>query len=265
MADLQDSAVLVTGGSSGIGEGVALRLGRDGARVGVGYHSGKERAEDVVRRIEEAGGTAIAVPGNVADEDEVSDAFGTLLDAYGRVDGVVVNAGLQADAPDAEMSYEEWRKVLSVDLDGAFLCAREALRRFEGQSRRGGVRAHGSIVFVTSVHQFIPWTGHANYAAAKGGAGMLMRTLAQGAAERKIRLNAVAPGAIKTPINEEVWNDEDKRRQLLELIPYGRLGEAEDVAACVSWLLSDEADYVTGTTLTVDGGMALYPGFIGNG
>ncbi|MBB4657590.1 glucose 1-dehydrogenase [Parvularcula dongshanensis] len=265
MTTLDGRAILVTGGSSGIGEGVALRLGRAGARVGVGYHSGEERAQDVVRRIEEAGGRAIAVGGDVSDEADVERTFGRFLDAYGRIDGVVINAGLQADADLTEMSLEQWRKVMKVDLDGAFLCARAALRHMKDQEPSGGIRAKGALVFVSSVHQFIPWAGHTNYAAAKGGVQMFMQSVAQEVAAQGVRVNAVAPGAIATAINEDVWSDEDKRRELLKLIPYGRLGEPEDVAHAVAWLMSDEADYVTGVTLTIDGGMSLYPGFIGNG
>jgi glucose 1-dehydrogenase len=257
--------VFVTGGSSGIGEGAARRLGADGARVGVGYYHGEEAAGAIAREIAEAGGEAVAIGGNMAEENDVAGAFDRLQDRFGRIDGVVVNAGIQADACFAEMSLDDWRKVMAIDLDGAFLTSREAVRRMGRQDRRGGARSAGGIVFVTSVHQTIPWAGHANYAAAKGGVLMLMKSLAQEVAADGIRVNAVAPGAIETPINEEVWSDEEKRRALLGLIPYGRLGCPEDVAAAVAWLLSDEADYVTGTTLTVDGGMSLYPGFIGNG
>ena len=265
MTDLSGRAYLVTGGSGGIGEGIVTRLAAAGAKVGVGYHSAKDDADRVCAVVKEAGGEAVAIGGNVSDEDEVGAAFGEFLDAFGRCDGAVINAGLQDDADVAEMTLDQWRKVMTVDLDGAFLTAREALRRMEGQEPAPGARSRGALVFVTSVHQFIPWAGHANYAAAKGGVKVLMESLAQEVAARGIRANAVAPGAIKTPINEEVWSDEDARRDLLKLIPYGRLGQPEDVANAVAWLLSDEADYVTGTTLTVDGGMGLYPGFIGNG
>ena len=262
--DLRGRVILVTGGSGGLGEGIVLRLARAGAKVGVGYHSGKDDADAVCRLVVEAGGEAEPTPGNVADEGDVADAFGRLLDRFGRVDGAVINAGLQADADVTDMTYDQWRKVMAVDLDGAFLTAREAMRRMPDEAPPGH-RARGALVFVTSVHEFIPWAGHANYAAAKGGVDMLMRSLAQEGAKQGVRVNSVAPGAIRTPINQDVWSDEEKRRALLTLIPYGRLGESEDVANAVAWLMSDEADYVTGASLVVDGGMSLYPGFIGNG
>ena len=265
MTDLTSRVIFVTGGSGGIGEGVALRLGRAGARVAVGYHSSRDDAERVCEAVREGGGEAEAIGGNVAEEEDVKATFGRALDRFGRLDGVVINAGVQADADLAQMSFEQWRKVMAIDLDGAFLCAREFLRRIEGQEPPAGARARGALVFVTSVHQVIPWAGHANYAAAKAGVEMLMKTLAQEVARDGVRANAVAPGAIRTPINESVWGDEDKRRELMTLIPYGRLGEPEDVGNAVAWLLSDEADYVTGATLLVDGAMTQYPGFIGNG
>lgn len=262
MADRQ--RIFVTGGSSGIGKGICLRLGREGARVGIGYHSGEERAREVADEIRDAGGKPQIIEADVSSEEDVEAAFSKLGETFGGLDGVVINAGLQADADIEEMSFDDWKKVMAVDLDGAFLCARAAIRHFQKRERRGAETV-GKIVFVSSVHEFIPWAGHVNYAAAKGGVEMLMKSLAQEVASDGIRVNGVAPGAIKTPINEDVWGDEEKRQELLKIIPFGRIGETEDVAAAVSWLLSDESDYVTGSTLIVDGGMSLYPGFIGNG
>ncbi|MCQ8186208.1 SDR family oxidoreductase [Parvularcula maris] len=256
--------IFVTGGSSGIGEGIVRRLGREGASVGIGYHSGEDEAKRIAAAVEEDGGKGLPIGGNVGDADDVAAAFAAMNKAFGGVDGVVINAGVQADADAEDMSADQWRKVMSVDLDGSFFCAREAIRAFQKKKRlEGGIV--GRIVFVTSVHAFIPWAGHVNYAAAKGGAEMLMKSLAQEVASDGIKVNAVAPGAIKTPINEDVWSDEEKLEKLLQIIPNGRLGETEDVAAAVSWLLSKESDYVTGVSLIVDGGMSLYPGFIGNG
>ena len=263
--DLSGRAIFVTGGSGGIGEGVAKRLGRAGAKVAVGYHSSEEDAARVCEVIVEAGGQAVAIGGDVSDEADVERAFAEAAEALGPLYGVVVNAGLQADADVEEMSLDQWRKVMKVDLDGAFLTARAFLRALGDARPAEGSAARGNVVFVTSVHQFIPWAGHANYAAAKGGVKLFMESLAQEVACQGVRVNAVAPGAIKTPINEDVWSDEEARKKLLELIPYGRLGRPEDVANAVAWLMSDQSDYVTGTTLTVDGGMGLYPGFIGNG
>ena len=262
--DLEGRAVFVTGGSGGIGEGIAVRLAAAGAKVAVGYHSAKDDADRVCAVVAEAGGEAVAIGGDVSDEDDVARAFAEAAEALGPLYGVVVNAGLQADADVAEMSLAQWRRVMKVDLDGAFLTARAFLRQLPDEPR-ADAPARGSVVFVTSVHQFIPWAGHANYAAAKGGVKVFMESLAQEVAHRRVRVNAVAPGAIQTPINESVWSDEDQRADLMKLIPYGRLGQPEDVANAVAWLMSDQSDYVTGTTLTVDGGMGLYPGFIGNG
>ena len=253
----------VSGASSGIGEAIAEALGSDGHAVGVGYHSGEDRAARVVSRIEKAGGRAAPVGGNMSDEDEVAAAFDA-VEEMGPLTHAVVNAGVQADAAFADMTLSEWRKVMSVDLDGAFLCAREAVRRLLKRERpKKGPR--GSVLFVTSVHAWVPWAGHVNYAAAKGGVDMLMRSLAQEVAGEGIRVNAIAPGAIRTDINEDVWADDEKLAKLLKIIPYGRMGRSEEVAEAVRWLLSPAAEYVVGTTLTIDGGISLYPAFIGNG
>ena len=263
--------VLVTGASSGIGRAVAELLGARGASVAVGYHSGEDRAADVVRAIEASGGRAVAVRGDMSDERDVARCFEEAADRLGPLTDCVVNAGVQADAGFADLTLDGWRTVVKLDLDGAFLCAREFVRRLperKGKACSGPEEVRpprGSIVFVSSVHAFIPWAGHANYAAAKGGVGMLMRTLAQEMAGAGVRANAVAPGAIQTPINEDVWGDDAKLAKLLEIIPLGRLGRPDEVAEAVDWLLSGRSDYMTGATLTVDGGMALYPGFIGNG
>jgi glucose 1-dehydrogenase len=256
--------IFVTGGSSGIGEGIARRLGREGASVGIGFHSHEGQAQSVAEAIRADGGKALPLGGNVSDEEDVARSFSSMVEQFGGIDGLVINAGVQADADAEDMSADEWRKVMAVDLDGAFYCARAAIRELQ-KRKREDARIVGRIVFVTSVHAFIPWAGHVNYAAAKGGAEMLMKSLAQEVASDGIRVNAVAPGAIKTPINEDVWSDDAKLQELLQIIPTGRLGSTEDVAAAVSWLLSEESDYVTGVSLIVDGGMSLYPGFIGNG
>lgn len=263
--DLNGRAVFVTGGSGGIGEGIVHRLTASGAKVAVGYHSSKDDADRVCAVVADAGGEAVAIGGDVSEEEDVARAFAEAAEQLGPLFGVVVNAGLQDDANVDEMSLGQWRKVTKVDLDGAFLTARAFLRGLGDKTVVQSAAARGSVVFVTSVHQFIPWAGHANYAAAKGGVKLFMESLAQEVASQGVRVNAVAPGAIKTPINENVWGDDAKRKELLKLIPYGRLGHPEDVANAVAWLMSDQSDYVTGTTLTVDGGMGLYPGFIGNG
>ncbi len=189
-----------------------------------------------------------------------------MVEELGTIDILVANAGLQRDAPITDMTLEQWHKVLDVNLTGQFLCAREATKEF---LRRGVVpevsAAAGKIICMSSVHQIIPWAGHVNYAASKGGVLMLMQTLAQELAPHRIRVNAVAPGAIRTPINRGAWETPEAEANLLNLIPYHRVGDPEDVARAVAVLASDLLDYVVGTTLYVDGGMTLFPGFATGG
>lgn len=259
---LAGQTAVVTGGSSGIGAAIARELGRAGANVVVNYRSSEEGALEVVSAIEDAGGKAVGVEADVSQEDDVRRLFEEGCMAYGAVDILIANAGLQRDAPSHEMSLDDWRMVIDVNLTGQFLCCREALRHFLDRGPRPDVsRALGKIICISSVHQFIPWAGRANYAASKGGVMLLMKSLAQEYAERKIRINSIAPGAIKTSINTEAWEEEEARRNLLAKIPYNRVGEPEDVAKAALWLASDDSDYITGETLVIDGGMALYPGF----
>ncbi|HEX5657242.1 MAG TPA: SDR family oxidoreductase [Polyangiales bacterium] len=260
---LEGLTAIVTGASSGIGAGVASGLARAGASVVVHYHSGRERAEEVVKSIEADGGAAMSFPGDVSDEAAIAKLFDAARERFGRIDVVVANSGIQKDAPIRELTLEDWKRVIDVNLTGQFLVCREAVRRFCAQEQRG--RSRGKIICMSSVHEIIPWAGHINYAASKGGVMLMMKSLAQEVAKERIRVNGIAPGAIATPINEDAWRDPEARKKLLALIPYGRVGEPEDVAACAVWLASDESDYVTGTTLVVDGGMTLYPGFEDNG
>ena len=262
--NLNERVALVTGGDSGIGRAVSIAYARAGARVVVNYNSNQEKADEVVEAIAAAGGQARAVQGNTADEDNVKRLFAETADAFGGIDILVANAGVQKDAPIAEMSLADWQKVIDVNLTGQFLCAREAVRRFRQQGNRGHMRANGVILCMSSVHEIIPWAGHANYAASKGGIAMLMRTLAQEVAGDRIRVNGIAPGAIRTPINEDATEGEAGKK-LLELIPYGRIGDPEDVAALALFMASDVADYMTGASVLIDGGMSLYPGFEDNG
>lgn len=259
---LAGQSALVTGATTGIGRGVAEALALAGAAVAVNYRSGAEQeAEEVCRAIRNRGGEAVPVPADVSVEGDVKRMFAETVSAFGSLDLHVANSGVQKDAAFRCMSLADWRQVIEVNLTGAFLCAREAVDRFMEQGRRGVSRAKGKIIFMSSVHERIPWAGHANYAASKGGIHMLMTTLAQEVAPEGIRVNSIAPGFIKTKINEAAWSDDEKLKKSLALIPYGRLGEPEDVARAAVWLASDESDYVTGTTLFVDGGMALYPAF----
>jgi len=263
---LTGQKALVTGANSGIGEGVALALGQAGADVVVNYVEGDEDANDVVARIRQFGVNAIVHKADVSSEDEVAGMFDRVLGEFGTIDILVNNAGLQRDSGFADMTLEKWNKVLTVNLTGQFLCARAAVREF---LRRGVVpsvsRAAGKIICMSSVHQVIPWAGHANYATSKGGIKLLMESMAQELAPQRIRVNGIAPGAIQTPINTSAWNTPEALKSLLTLIPYGRIGLPDDIARAAVWLASDDSDYVVGTTLFVDGGMTLYPGFSTNG
>jgi len=263
---LAGQRALVSGASSGIGRAIAVAMGAAGAAVAVNHRADREAAERVVSTIEEAGGTAFAVRADVSSGGEVEAMVAAVVERLGTIDILVNNAGIQRDAAVQKMSLADWRAVIDVNLTGQFLCARAVVREF---LRRGVVpavsRAAGKIICISSVHQVIPWAYRANYAASKGGVAMLMKTLAQEVAGTRIRVNAIAPGAIKTGINRAAWETPEAEAKLLELIPYGRVGEPEDVARAAVWLASDESDYVTGTTLFVDGGMTLYPGFYGEG
>jgi glucose 1-dehydrogenase len=257
---------LVTGANSGIGKGVAIALGAAGADVVVNYVEGDDAANAVVEEIRRSGSNAIAHRADISAEDQVETMFDRAVREYGTIDILVNNAGLQRDSVFADMTLEKWNKVLGVNLTGQFLCARSAIREF---LRRGVVpsvsRAAGKIICMSSVHQVIPWAGHANYATSKGGIKLLMESMAQELAPKGIRVNGIAPGAIQTPINTSAWDTPEALRSLLTLIPYGRIGLPDDVARAAVWLASDDSDYVVGTTLFVDGGMTLYPGFSTNG
>lgn len=259
---LKDQVALITGASSGIGKEIAQAMAAAGARVIANYHSDEEGANETLDLIRESGGHAIAIRADVSREDQVLEMFRAGIDQFGTIDILVSNAGLQKDSGFLQMSLADWQKVLDVNLTGGFLCAREAAKEF---CRRGVVpersKAAGKIIFISSVHDSIPWAGHANYASAKGGLMMLMKSLAQELAPYKIRVNSISPGAIKTDINRSVWEDPEGEAKMCKLIPYGRIGETSDVAPVAVWLACDEADYITGTTIYVDGGMLLYPGF----
>ena len=263
---LKNQKALVTGANSGIGEACALALGAAGAAVAINYVSRPEDAERVAQQIRQGDGEAIALQADVSREEQVTAMFAQLLKTFGTIDILVNNAGLQRDSPFHKMTLEQWNTVMGVNLTGQFLCAREAVREF---LRRGVVSrvssAAGKIICMSSVHEVIPWGGHVNYAASKGGVMQLMKSMAQELAPKKIRVNSIAPGAIKTPINRSAWDTPGAEAELLRLIPEGRVGLPEDIAKVAVWLASDASDYVTGTTLFVDGGMTLYPGFATGG
>lgn len=262
MVSLQGQTAIVTGSSSGIGAGIAKAMAAAGANVTVNYAHSEGGADKVLEEIKSSGGRGIKIHCDVSEEDQVIDMFKTTIETFGSVDILVSNAGVQKDAKFVNMTLEQWQTVLGINLTGAFLCAREAAKAF---LRRGVVpersSAAGKIIFISSVHEVIPWARHANYAAAKGGIMLLMKTIAQELAPQRVRVNSIAPGAIKTRINKSAWETPEAEKSLLKLIPYERVGEPEDVAPVAVWLASDESDYITGTTVYVDGGMLLYPGF----
>ena len=263
---LDGQRALVTGASSGLGANIAKSLAAAGAKVLVNYAGGKARAENVAKEIEDAGGQAIIAQADISKEDQVEAMFATLFEVWGGIDILVNNAGLQKDAAFVDMTVEDWETVMGVNLRGQFLCSRAAARAFLKQGVLDGVsKAAGKIICMSSVHDVIPWAGHVNYAASKGGVSLLMKSLAQELAPDRIRVNAIAPGAVKTPINRDVWESPESRAALLTLIPYGRIGEPEDIGKAAVWLASDESDYLVGATLYIDGGMTLYPEFADNG
>ena len=259
---LKGQRALVTGASSGIGKAIAAALAEAGASVVINFRAGGDKANQVVDEIKSAGGEAIALQADVSSEYEVQEMFQQMIKHYGSIDILVNNAGVQKDAPFHEMTLEQWNMALSVDLTGQFLCSREAVREFMRRGMAPDIScALGKIICISSVHDSIPWAGHANYAAAKGGIKMFMKTIAQELAPLRIRVNAISPGAVKTYINKSVWGTPEGMKGLLKLVPYGRIGDVTDIGKAAVWLASDDSDYVTGDVLYVDGGMMLYPGF----
>jgi len=263
---LKGQSALVTGADSGIGKGVAIALANAGANVIINHVDAHEVAEQTVDEITAAGGTAYAIHADISKEDDVKAMFAKMYQQYGTIDILVNNAGLQRDSRFVDMTLEQWNTVISINLTGQFLCSREAAKEF---IRRGVVegrsRAAGKIICMSSVHEVIPWAGHVNYATSKGGISMFMKSIAQELAPHKIRVVGIGPGAIQTPINTSAWDTPEALAKLLTLIPYNRIGEPEDIGKLAAWLVSDEADYITGTTIFMDGGMTLYPGFADNG
>jgi glucose 1-dehydrogenase len=259
---LKKQTALVTGANSGIGRAIALALAKAGANVVVNYIARPEDAEAVADEIRDKGQRAMTARADVSDEAQVQAMFSAALREFGTIDILVSNAGMERNAPFHEMSASQWDAVMNVNLRGAFLCAREAVREFLRRGVRPDVSvAAGKIIFTSSVHEVIPWAGHVNYAASKGGLMLLMKSLAQEVAEKRIRVNSIAPGAIRTPINEAAWSTPAAYAELMKLVPYKRIGEVEEIGRAAVWLASDFTDYLVGTTLFIDGGMTLYPGF----
>jgi len=259
---LKGQKALVTGASSGIGKAVALGLGKAGASVLINYVVDDGTVGQMIKEIEKSGGKAFGFQADVSKEDQVLSMYQAMFKKFGTIDILVNNAGIQKDSPFDQMTLSQWQAVIDVNLTGQFLCAREAVKEFK---RRGVVKkvscAAGKIICMSSVHEVIPWGGHVNYASSKGGVMQLMKSIAQEMAPYRIRVNSIGPGAIKTPINHDAWATPEAEKALLTLIPYQRVGVPDDIARVAVWLASDYSDYITGTTIFVDGGMTLYPGF----
>lgn len=256
---LEGKRALVTGDSSGIGEATAVALGEAGAKVAVHYRSHRERAEAVAASIKRSGGEAITIPGDVAKPDEVARVFQDMDKAWGGIDILINNAGMDGErAISWEADLPAWRQVVEVNFFGAFYCAREALKRMIPQKS-------GVILNTSSVHEEIAWSGYSAYASSKAALSILTKTLAQEAAPFGVRVLSVAPGAIKTPINQSVWGNPEGLADLLEKIPLKRVGEPREVARMIVVLVSDVASYVTARTVFIDGGMTDYPSFAEGG
>ncbi len=263
---LKGQKAIVTGASSGIGTAVAIGLAAAGAEVVINYAGNEKSANQVVDQIKDNGGNAIAIQADVSKEDDVERMFAKTIETFGTVDILVNNAGVQKDAAIDEMTLEQWNRVIEINMTGQFLCARAAIREFK---KRGVVAdvscSAGKIICMSSVHEIIPWAGHVNYAASKGGVMLMMKSIAQEVAPFRIRVNSICPGAIRTPINRDAWETQEAYDDLMTLIPYKRIGEPDDIGRVAAWLASDQADYVNGTSMVVDGGMCLYPGFATGG
>jgi len=263
---LKGQKALVTGANSGIGLAVAVALGQAGADVVVNYVRGDESAAEVVKTIKGNGTNAIALQADISKEDQVQAMFKKMVEEFGTIDVLVNNAGLQQDANIDDMTLAQWNLVIAVNLTGQWLCAREAVREFKRRGVKPEVSVSaGKIICMSSVHDVIPWAGHVNYAASKGGVMMMMKSLAQELAPHRIRVNSVCPGAIRTPINTQAWETPEALRGLMKLVPYNRIGDPTDIGGVCVFLASDLADYIIGTNIYVDGGMTLYPGFEGGG
>lgn len=265
---LAPQVALITGSSSGIGAGIAKAMAKSGATVIINYpfEGAKSEAEAVLKEITDNGGKGMCVMADVSKEDQVIKMFETIVSEYETLDILVNNAGIQKDSPFTEMTLDQWNAVIGVNLTGQFLCAREAIKIFKkrGIDKSRSV-ACGKIIHTSSVHEIIPWGGHANYASSKGAIRMLMQTLAQEFGADKIRVNSICPGAIQTNINKSAWESKEALNSLMTLIPYNRIGEPQDIGNLAVFLASDYADYITGASIFIDGGMTTFESFSENG
>lgn len=253
--DLKGKVAVVTGGSKGLGASMAERFGAEGMSVVVNYHSDEEGAKKTMELVREAGGKACAVQADVGTKEGIEALLDKAASEFGGLDVWVNNAGVENKSATDELSLEDWQRVIDTNLTGVFLGSQCAIRHFLEKGKQG------SIINMSSVHEKIPWPTFSHYAASKGGVAMFTKTIALEYADRGIRANCIGPGAINTPINKEKFDDPKQYESTVSMIPMGRIGDPEDVAAAAAWLASDQARYVTGTTLFVDGGMTLYPSF----
>ncbi|HAY3562023.1 TPA: glucose 1-dehydrogenase [Elizabethkingia meningoseptica] len=261
---LQNQIAIITGASSGIGSGIAISLAAAGATVVVNHSSpsSKDAATAILKEITDAGGKGIIYQCDVSKEDQVINMFRDVTAEFGTVDILVNNAGVQKDAKFTEMTLQQWQQVIDINLTGQFLCARESIKEFLRRDIDPAKSvARGKIIHISSVHEVIPWAGHANYAASKGAIRMLMQTLAQEYGADKIRVNSICPGAIQTPINTNAWNTPEAYNSLMTLIPYNRIGKPEDIGKLAVFLASDDSDYITGASIFIDGGMTTFESF----
>lgn len=261
---LRNQVAIVTGASSGIGSGIAKSLAAAGATVIVNHSSehSTDEANKVLKEITDAGGNGIIYQCDVSSEEQVIRMFRDVISQFGTVDILINNAGVQKDAKFTEMTLDQWNTVININLTGQFLCAREAIKEFlrRGIDTSRSV-ACGKIIHISSVHEVIPWAGHANYAASKGAIRMLMQTLAQEYGADKIRVNSICPGAIQTPINKDAWSTPEALNSLMNLVPYNRIGKPEDIGNLAVFLASDLADYISGASIFVDGAMTTFESF----
>lgn len=253
--DLEGKTVVITGGNSGLGRAMAERFGAEKSNVVINYHSNDDNIDEIIEKIENAGGKASSIQGDVGSEEDVKRIIEHAVHTFGSLDVMVNNAGIENEVPSEQLSLDDWNKVINTNLTGQFLGSREAINYMLENDIKG------SIINMSSVHQRIPWPHFVHYAASKGGVKLMTETLALEFAPKGIRVNCIAPGAIDTPINAEKFSDPELEKGVLELIPMGYIGKPEEIAACAVWLASKEASYVTGLTLFADGGMTQYPGF----
>ncbi|ABS23355.1 glucose 1-dehydrogenase [Bacillus cytotoxicus] len=253
--DLKGKVVVITGASKGIGKAMSIRFGEEKAKVVVNYRSNEAEAQEIVEKIQKAGGEAIAVKGDVTVEADVINLVQTAVKEFGTLDVMINNAGIENPVDSHKMSLSDWNRVIETNLTGTFLGSREAIKYFVENDIKG------SVINMSSVHEKIPWPLFVHYAASKGGMKLMTETLALEYAPKGIRVNNIGPGAINTPINAEKFADPEKRADVESMIPMGYIGKPEEIAAVAAWLASSQASYVTGITLFADGGMTLYPSF----